>query len=60
MVVGPGGVYITEESYLHMTKDGCAICAKPIDVLDDIDIEWSDERKPICLICQNKMMEVAV
>lgn len=56
-VMGPRGIAISERDWNHLTKHGCGICAKDLDISEAKDLEWWGETKcdPVCPSCLDEM-----
>lgn len=53
-VQGPDRTLITLKEFEELTKHGCAFCTGDVHVEDDEDIEWTDNKQPICYDCQER------
>lgn len=53
MYPGPGGIFVTKETWDELVKDGCAVCYNPLSLIDAPTIEWV-ENYPVCNGCQDE------
>lgn len=51
--IGPSGVRVSLETFQRLVEDGCVRCKGVISFLDDEDLVWTDDRKPLCHVCQS-------
>lgn len=49
--LGPKGIRLELDTFYKMVTDGCVKCRRVLSWLDDEDMSWTEDNKPICPAC---------